>query len=170
MRFAKPIVLVVVSVLCGCQDFLNDRGIVSLAPPTSSQRIDIAEPESLAYLTVASLKLERESVEPGHPFTAILVISNDGESESKPFEVEVQANLITSDSERAYPIGGKVVLRLNPHQVIQIMVTRKEGLIIPGTYKIMVSLHSVNLEVPGAVDRFNPNMPEKQLIVKQRPY
>ncbi len=160
MRIAKLIVLVVVTVLCGCQDFLSGRG-VSLVSPTSPQRADIAEPETLAYLTVASLKLEPESVEPGQPFSAILVVRNDGEAEARPFEVEVQANLITSVSETAYPIGGQVVPRLNPGQVIQIMATRKEGLNIPGTYNIIISLHRANLEVPGAVNRFNPQTPEK---------
>ncbi|MGZ5045318.1 MAG: hypothetical protein ACXV8P_11065, partial [Methylobacter sp.] len=134
------------------------------------QRADIAELETLAYLTVASLKLEPESVESGRPFSAILVVRNDGETEARPFEVEVQANLMTSGSETAYPIGGQVVPRLNPGQVIQIMATRKEGLTIPGTYKIIVSLHRANLEIPGAVDRFNPKTPEKQLIVKRRPH
>lgn len=170
MRLAKPIVLVVVSLLCGCQDFLSGRGIVSLSPPASPQRADIAELETLAYLTVASLKLEPESVESGRPFSAIVVVRNDGETESKPFEVDVQANLITNDSETAYPIGGKMVPRLDPRQVIKIKATKKEGLNIPGTYKIIVSLHRANLEIPGAIDRFNPKTPEKQLIVKQRPY
>jgi hypothetical protein len=166
MRLANLIVLVLISVLCGCQDFLSGRGIVSLTPPTSPQGTDIAELETLAYLTVVSLTLEPKSVKPGRPFSTILVIRNDGEMESKLFEVEEQANLITNGSETAYPIGGKVVPRLNPRQAIQIMATRKEGLNIPGTYEITVSLHRANLEVPGAVDRFNPKMPEKQLIVK----
>lgn len=170
MHLTKLIVLVSVSVLCGCQDFLSGRGIVPLAPPTSPQVANIVELKTLAYLTVSSLKLEPEPVEPGRPFSVILVVHNDGEMESKPFEVEAQANLITNGSETAYPIGGKVVPRLNPRQVIQIMATRKEGLNIPGTYKIIVSLHKANLEVPGAVDRFNPRTPEKQLIVKPRPH
>jgi hypothetical protein len=168
MRLAKPIVLMMVLILSGCQGFFNGGSAVALTSLTSSEDVDIAELEKLAYLTVVSLRLEPESVDSGHAFSAILLVRNDGETESRPFEVEVQANLITKNSVTSYPLGGKIGHTIKPHQVAQFTVTRKEGLNTPGIYTIIVSLHSANLETPLAIDRFNPKTPKKQLIVKQR--
>jgi hypothetical protein len=155
--------------LSGCQDPFKGGSAMTLTSMSPSNDVDIAELESLAYLTVISLKLVPESVDPDHAFSAILLVRNDGKTESRPFEAEAQANLITKNTVTSYPIGGKVVQTIKPHQVVSLTLTRKQGLNHPGIYTITVSLHRANLEIPGSVNQFNPKTPEKQLIVKQRP-
>ncbi len=156
-----------VLILPGCQQSGGLKGggrSAATISPASPQ--GAGGSEKLAYLTVTSLRLAPESVEPGRPFSARVLIKNEGETESRPFEVEAQANLITQDAVKSYPIGGKEVLTLKPHQAALLTMTRKQGLDQPGVYTVTVSLHRANLELPGSTDRFNPKVPEKSITVR----
>ncbi len=171
MRLSNLMALVGILILSGCQtspNWITARGTAAaLNSPASQQAVPAADLKKLAYLTVTSIRLVPDYVDPGHAFSVKVLIRNEGESESRPFEVEAQANLVTKNTVQSYPVGGKEVITIRPHQVALVTMTRNEGLNVPGLYTITVSLHKANLEIPGAADRFNPGIPEKPLIVKQ---
>ncbi len=154
--------LALAALLSGCQ---QPQGIGASPAPSET----MAGQKKLAYLTVASLGLAPAVVYPGQRFSAKVLIRNEGETESRPFEVEAQANLTTGNAVASYPVGGKEVLALKPGQAASLTLARKEGLDKPGSYRVTVSLHRANLEIPGAFDRFNPKLPEKRLIVREYP-
>ncbi len=97
----------------GCQQ-VGDLATVSGEASSPAETQPASEPEKLAYLKVISFSLVPDVADPGHGFSAKVPIRNEGATESRPFEVEAQANLIAENSVTSYPIGGREVITLKP--------------------------------------------------------